>query len=383
MPFETYEDTGRYSKLISTVTGDKTMPPSFAVPEIGQVTNDPSLSREQIETLKNWADANGPAGNPADAPVHPRESGHWSIGYPTKIVSLSNLGQLPVSHGPQYIYEIVRTRFTRGRWIQAAEISPSRPANLLHAVVFIRPRDSKWLRKAPVGKPFVTDTVTAARGVSENWKTSDILVVYSSGSPAGQWPTGMAKFIPAGADLIFQMQYVTDGNVEADRIEIGMLFSKKAPAMRILTLQIANQNFVIPPNASEYRVDARGILPKDARLLSCFPLMHLRGKRFEYDIIHRDQIADLRSQPKIETLLRVNYDSRWQVNYTFVERRMLEAGTELQAVAWYDNSQLNPRNPNPNVSVRWGEKPSDEIMACFFDVAIPATANREDYAPLD
>jgi len=49
---------------------------------------------------------------------------------------------------------------------------------------------------------------------------------------------------------------------------------------------------------------------------------------------------------------------------------MLKAGTELQAVAWFDNSKANMHNPDPNAAVRWGEQTSDEMMVGFFDVAV-------------
>jgi len=44
------------------------------------------------------------------------------------------------------------------------------------------------------------------------------------------------------------------------------------------------------------------------------------------------------------------------MNYRLAERRFLTAGTELQAVAWYDNSKANPHNPDADAAVRWGEQ---------------------------
>jgi hypothetical protein len=72
----------------------------------------------------------------------------------------------------------------------------------------------------------------------------------------------------------------------------------------------------------------------------------------------------------VETLLRVNYHFHWQMSYRLAEPRELKAGTNLQAVAWFDNSRRNPHNPDPDVAVRWGEQTSDEMMVGFFDVAV-------------
>jgi hypothetical protein len=103
-------------------------------------------------------------------------------------------------------------------------------------------------------------------------------------------------------------------------------------------------------------------LPNDAVLLSFFPHMHLRGKEFEYSIIHKDK--------SIEPLLRVRYHFHWQMSYRLKEPRVLKAETELQAVAWFDNSRGNPHNPDPSAAVRWGEQTYEEMMVGFFDVAV-------------
>src|SRR5262249_16078636 len=72
----------------------------------------------------------------------------------------------------------------------------------------------------------------------------------------------------------------------------------------------------------------------------------------------------------VEPLLRVRYHFHWQMSYRLAEPLFLKAGTELQAVAWFDNSKANPHNPDPTAAVRWGEQTYDEMMVGFFDVAV-------------
>jgi hypothetical protein len=135
---------------------------------------------------------------------------------------------------------------------------------------------------------------------------------------------------------------------------------------------LTDTKFVIPPGVSDARVEVHGTMPNDALLLSFFPHMHLRGKRFEYNIIAPDGKI-------LETLLRVNYNFYWQLSYRLAEPRFLKAGTELQAVAWYDNSERNPHNPDPNSDVTWGDQTYDEMMVGFFDLAVPANVDRQHY----
>jgi hypothetical protein len=236
----------------------------------------------------------------------------------------------------------------------------------------VRPPESLWLRHAPIGRPFTASMLTApADRRDAMWTDSDILLVYAPGSTPDNWPSEMAKYIPAGSDIVFQVHYTTNGKTSVDTSRIGLIFAKEPPKQRVLTLQLTNDHFVIPPGVPDYRVEARGTLPNDALLLSFFPHMHLRGKRFEYNIIEKDKT--------ITPLLRVNYHFHWQMTYRLAEPLPSKAGTQLQAVAWFDNSGDNPHNPDPTAAVRWGEQTYEEMMVGFFDVAVDPAFDKQRF----
>jgi hypothetical protein len=380
MRFETYEQTKPYASAIAAAAHNKSMPPWFADPHIGHFSNDPSLSPAQIAVLEDWAHAGAPAGDVGDAPVPPHWAESWSVPQPDLIVKMTRGVALPASGDVEYTYEIVPTGFKEDRWVSGVEVLPALRANVHHAVVYIRPPDSQWMRHAPVGVPFTASTLTDPddrRGA--HWTDSDILLVYAPGSSPDDWPAGLAKFVPAGSDLVFQMHYTTNGHAGSDQTSVGMIFAKSPPVQRVLTLQLTNDHFVIPPGVPDYRVEARGTLPNDATLLSFFPHMHLRGKRFQYNIIHSGKQSSGSSDSEIEPLLDVHYHFHWQMSYRLAEPRLLKAGTELQAVAWYDNSRENPHNPDPEAAVRWGEQTYDEMMVGFFDVAVAANLDKHNY----
>ena len=361
--FENYERTRPYAAAIRMAVEQRTMPPWFAEPGIGKFSNDPSLNTQEIATLAAWADAGAPAGDPRDRPAERNWSGRWTIAEPELLLKMSAGVNIPADGEVDYTYEIVPSNFREGRWVEAAEILPGMPKNVHHAVVYVRPAGSTWLKHAPVGMPFTANTLATEQDRSDAmWTDSDILLVYAPGSTPDHWPSSMAKYVPAGADLVFQMHYTTNGEAGTDVTQIGLRFAKEQPKQRVLTLQLTNDHFVIPPGVPDQRVEAWGTLPNDALLLSFFPHMHLRGKRFEYNIVHEDK--------RIETLLRVNYHFHWQMSYRLAQPIPLKAGTLLEAVAWFDNSRGNPHNPDPEAAVRWGEQTSDEMMVGFFDVAV-------------
>src|SRR6266853_6617460 len=317
--FGNYEMARQYAEAIRLVTENKSMPPWFAVQGIGSFSNDPSLSSAEIATLAAWAAAKAPAGDSRDAPAARAWAAGWSIPRPDVVVKMTQAVELPASGDVDYTYEIVPTHFAEDRWVQIAEVLPSARGNVHHAVVYIRAPNSNWLRHAPMGEAFTAETLKDAedrRGA--HWTDSDILLVYAPGSSPDEWPAMMAKFVPAGSDLVFQMHYTTSGKAVADQSSVGLVFSKRPPPQRVLTLQLTNDHFVIPPGVGNFRVEARGTLPNDAMLLSFFPHLHLRGKRFEYNLVKHRAGEPLGTGlggalgVEIETLLRVNYHFHWQ-----------------------------------------------------------------------
>ena len=373
-PLETYAQAKNWASAIAADIASRKMPPWFADPSCGHFVNNPSLSATELETIKQWVATSASAGNSRDAPPAPHWIDGWNIAKPDVIFTLPEPVKIPAFGDVEYTYEIVPTNFAEGKWVRMSEMRPSARDHVHHAVVYIRPPESNWLRAAPTDVPFTASTLHDPHLMHDaHSTTSDLLLVYAPGSAPENWPEGMAKYSPAHSDLVFQMHYTTNGHAATDQSSVGLVFAKTAPAKRVLTLQLANDHDMIPipPNTDNYRVEVHGTLPNDALLLSFFPHMHLRGKKFEYNIVHPDGTR--------ETLLRVNYDFYWQLSYILAEPRMLKAGTELEAIAWYDNSRNNAHNPDPNSPVKWGDQTYNEMMVGFFDVAVPAQMDKTEF----
>jgi hypothetical protein len=369
MPFETYDQVRGYSNVIRNVTQDKAMPPPFAIPEAGRVREDLSLSSNEISTIAAWANAKAPAGEPADANTWAPAETAFKADLVLKLPKPISIQ----STGSDCIYEIVPTHFTKSRWVKLVEFVSDQPKNVRQAVIFIRPRGSSWLRQAPVGTPFAATTLSHAE--ESDPADANILVVYAAGSPPAKWPDSMAKLIPAGADLVFRLQYVPNNKTGTDQSGVGLIFSKQRPSRRVITLQLAKTHASIPSGESDYRVEARATLASEALLVSFFPDMYRLGTRFQYDIIQANSNKNAPSSED-EVLLRVDFDLRWQSSYTLIEPRILKAGTTLHAVAWYDTSTSNPRNSDARGLVSLGDKYGDEPSTGFFDIALPVRLSK-------
>jgi hypothetical protein len=372
MSLETYEQARPYARAIKELVLRRTMPPWFADPCCGHFANDPSLTDTQIAAISAWVDAGAPPGNATDAPPSARWTPGWTIPSPDAVFEMPIGKAIPAAGDVPYQYVVIPTRFSEDRWVQMSEIRPGDRSVVHHAVAYIREPGSSWLRGAPVGTPFSADDLTPALRQDAMSTKSDLLLVYAPGSSPDHSPDGYAKFLPAGSDFVLQLHYTASGRSTQDRTSIGLVFSKAPPRKRVLTLQLTNNRFLIPPGDPNHRVEVRGTIPNDALLLSFFPHMHLRGKSFEYNI--------LEPGGGVRTLLKIpHYDFFWQLSYALATPIPLKANTTLQAVATFDNSKNNPHNPDPDSTVRWGEQIWDEMMVGFFDVAVDASVDKQKF----
>jgi hypothetical protein len=173
----------------------------------------------------------------------------------------------------------------------------------------------------------------------------------------------MAKRIPAGSRLVFQIHYTPNGAPHEDQSCLGLVFADpKTVQKEISTEMVVNPRFEIPPHDPNYRVDATTTIEQDSLLLTLMPHTHLRGKSFRYEAIYpngdREILLDL---PR--------YDFNWQNTYVLAKPKVLPKGTQLHCVAHYDNSKCNRSNPNPDATVRWGDQTWEEMLIGYFDVS--------------
>jgi hypothetical protein len=191
------------------------------------------------------------------------------------------------------------------------------------------------------------------------------VAAYVPGQQATAFPEGAAIKIPAGSKFVFQQHYTPTGSVQQDLTKVGLMFGNDADITHeIYTIIAIDQEFEIPPGADNHVVHARvRRLPRNAKLLSINPHMHLRGKSFRLFA----QVGDDR-----QILLDVpHYDFNWQHSYRLREPLALASIDGIEFTATFDNSAANPANPDPSQHVTWGDQTWEEMAVAFFEVSEP------------
>lgn len=347
MDFTKYEDVAAWSDMMLEVISDQRMPPWHANPQYGHFKNDRSLTEEEIDQFRRWVEGGAPLGDIAELPEPRTYTVGWQLPRePDLVIPISKKPfKVPAKGVVQYQHFTVPLDLKEDKWIKAAEVKAGNRAVVHHVLVFDRPKGSQG-------------------GIMPH---RSFLAGYVPGTRVVPFPAGMAKRLPAGTELVFQVHYTPIGTEQLDQSELGIVFEDDPASLthEVQTTSVVDFMFQIPPGAENHASTAELPTPlPDCELLAMTPHMHLRGKSFRFTAIYPDK--------RREILLDVpNYDFNWQTDYELTERLALPAGTIMLGEATFDNSENNLNNPDPTKWVSFGEQTWDEMMIGYFHVAIP------------
>lgn len=316
------------------------MPPWHADPQFGSFSNDSSLLPAEASKLLRWIDAGAPRGSGPD----PLENAaslsdyplNWpaDLGQPDVILTVPTQSVRPSGEEP-YHYVNVPTQLTSDVWVRASVVLPGNLRVVHHCLVYF-------------------GSNSQLRGLD------GYFAGYVPGAKAVAYPDTTGKFLPKGTVLQVQLHYTTTGESETDQTRIGLYLAKSKPQRELKTRAAFNVFFSIPPGTRDHEVSGEYPFAKDAWLYEMSPHMHYRGSRFRFEVQYPNGTR--------ETLLNVpRYAFDWQTLYRLDQPKFLPAGSTLICTGAWDNSSLNPYNPDPNATIRFGEQTDDEMFIGYFN----------------
>ena len=369
MPLTTYQSTRPWARAIKTAVAAKAMPPWFADPRYGHFANEKRLTDQEIATITSWVDSGAPEGDGKDtpAPVTFREG--WNI-RPDLVFQLPKPLKIPDTGTVEYTYVAVSAPFKEDTWIAAGEIRPSDRAHVHHVIAMVRPKGSRWMMQAQLGAepwapgPSRQADMLRASGGDMSVLASEFLVGYVPGMEAQRFDIDRsARLIPAGADLVLEVHYTTNGVESEDQTTVGLELAPAAPERLFISVAAAQPGLSIAPGDSNAEARAVVRFGQPVDLVYMQPHMHLRGKDATIEAKYPDG--------KRETLLSVpRYDFNWQIVYYQKKPLRLPKGTELHLTGHWDNSAANKWNPDPTATVRWGDQSWQEMLSAPMGVIV-------------
>jgi hypothetical protein len=353
MSLITYDEVRPWGKSIKKAVAAGDMPPWDASPAVGHFKNDISLPKSEIDTIVAWVDAGAPEGDPAALPARPEFPSGWRLGEPDAIVDLPSF-DVADSGADRFPSIFVELGNTETKYVRAVELHIGNRRVLHHMVLFQGPFAMTQ---------DIVDTRSPGNRKSALADMPKLLYVWAAGSPPIEFPEGMGHVLPANQVLTLNMHYHPSGKAGTDSSKLGLYYTDKAPEKEYQTAVAIKPSLRIPANSDDTTDTAYYLFHQDSRVLSYLPHMHQRGAAVKYTLRYPDGRDEV-----VLDVPRYSYD--WQWIYQLSDPKDVPAGTLLVVDARWDNSAANPRNPNPNVDLHFGEGTDDEMLVGFVDFVV-------------
>ncbi|MCE9605401.1 MAG: redoxin domain-containing protein [Planctomycetia bacterium] len=373
-PFElsTFESVRDEAATIRREVAYQRMPPWHADDSRGLAIEDvQALTDEERRTIIDWIDqglarqksgeaewlvAGTPPAVPLALPKLPKP-GEFTIGSgkPDYVVRMPKPFMVKASSVVEYQYFWVPNDLNEDRYIQALELLPGNRRVVHHMQAFLI---SKKQRPADTTKPLSGAFMMAkvnGYGGKDCWRIGS----YTPGDQysARTFAPDEGVHFPAGFDLVFEIHYTSIDEDATDRSSVGIVWRKNSqPPAKLIADQLflRPRNIDIEPHAPHTRTEWLPYFKQNVLLIDVRPHMHLRGGDAQLTVVYPDGREEL-------LVVVPAFDFNWQRRYLFREPVRLPAGSTLKFVGHWDNTRLNPNNPNPESRVLFGEESTDEM----------------------
>ena len=284
---------------------DNRMPPWHANPEYGHFSNDRRLSDEEKQLLASGSKPARRRAIPRTCPRRRKFAEGWRLPRVDQEIFMSKRAVRRAGRGHGRL-QVLRRRSrlhggqmgARGR-VQAGNRGRGAPHHLVGS------RRGAARQEQPRRRLRARASSTATAPGAHPLLLAD----------------GMAKRVPAGSKLVFQMHYTPNGSPQKDRSSVGLMFADRRPGP-----QGSQHDWRSKRTCCSFRrarptieLDAWHTFRHDTLLLSLFPHMHLRGKSFRYEAQYPDGTKEI--------LLDVpRYDFAWQQTYELAEPKLIAQG---------------------------------------------------------
>ena len=352
---DTYLSASSSIHSILAAVANGTMPPFPPAAGCNQYEGELRLSAADKGVLMDWAASGTPEGDAADAP--PYSPPGTSLGTPDRTLGgVSFTPVYPGTAGPDDVYWCfpLDPGVTVATDLVAAEVIPG-TLNEVHHVIIARDPGGA----GTAGKP--------ATGFECDGVPGQLLYAWVPGARPFQLPSGVGMTLAPTDKLYMQMHYHRNPSVtpSPDKTTTRLYYAKSTQAQHAWTVWTGTPTFTIPPNTTDFPVDANCTVTGDWQIIGVAPHMHNLGTRFATSATVSGADACLMQIPR--------WDFNWQGGYNLQKPVTLKAGDRIATHCTYNNNTALP--------VSFGESTGNEM--CFGFLTVIAAAQPTFVAPVN
>ncbi|MBL4593182.1 MAG: cytochrome c [Flavobacteriales bacterium] len=345
-----YNDISPWASAMETALLNGDMPPWGADTAYIHFVNERPISQADKDTILAWINGGALQGNPAllpPAPVYPQ---YLLNGTPDTIIQMttfySNAGA-----SDTYNTIVVPLALSQSRFIRAIELVPADPSLIHHSIII-----ADTLGDIPIDTSGFSYSIAGDIAIGA-WAPGSMPIVYPN-SP--QLKMGIE--IPANGEIAMQIHTPAGTLGQAINIEFRLYFYPiNEPGIRpvydYVPLQYWENDFWIGAGTIKSFSVEEPALPFDISIFSSFPHSHqicTEILNYAYDTITFDTVP----------LIKIDkWDFEHQEYYYYQNLVKIPTGYKFHSDHTFDNTALNPDNPNsPPQLISVGLFTDDEMI---------------------
>lgn len=386
--FKNHGELSSWASMIKETLITDRMPPYSSDSHYSEFTNEVSLSPQQKSLLVKWINSGLPVESASEEKINLQDAIKKTIKPDTSKlppllleVSVAEPVQIPPKGIPEYQYFQLGEALKEDLWVSAIEVKTTNPRQLHHESLLVSEKPlSAYIEKK--------NEVLAGKNMPEDSRNKQ-LIMYSNPSiytkeflkqdntkrdnfVAQIWAKGKVQpqvfphntfgFIPKGSYLLLETHHMGSGRAETERTTVKLYGFKSKPEnmKRIFHRKSRTFQVKIPANTKKHIVYSKPwapILP--LKILNWRGHLHMRGKAIK--VLKEDKLGKRTVIASIP-----NYFYGWQTGNELIFKVpvRVEVGEKIISECEYDNSSMNPSNPDPNKAVEWGQR-HDENEMCL------------------
>jgi len=362
MQFTSYEQVRPWAPIIGYRVGRREMPPYAYDQHIGiqDLLGDWRLAQEDIDTILAWVDQGAPLGNPDIVPpaAEVRSLDEWNFaeefGQPDLVLASEPI-DIPAFGNDMWHRPYTLTGLNDTRCIKAMQVKPRGTA------------------KSVVHHANSSVEIPNGDGSFERFSQ---LTEYAMGKWGEVMPEGVCRTLPPNGRIAWNIHMYPGGlgtmapgeMIENNVVELGVWFydedyeAKYEQDLNLYRMG-AQSDLIIPPNGYEM---TQGFHSFDhpVRIDSFQPHGHLRLRAASFEIYYPET-------GRTESISQVsNWSAVWHHSHLYEPdvAPLVPTGAVLVLKQWYDNTDNNPNNPDPDLWVMGGSRTADEMTHAWLAV---------------
>ncbi len=360
MPLTTYDEIRSYGQMIKYVIEADYMPPWLPDKEYAPLKNDRRLSLEEKQKIIDWVEGGMQPAKRDSMPLATPERRKKG----SQVYCMDSLFEQYSVYMPQFQVFVIPTQFETGVFAKNIHFHPGNAAIVRSCRVSVSTSD-KW-QKLDDWDPRYGYYSFGGPGAIPEYEG------WYEWHPFNEEPSDrdLVRYLPPNSYLIVEIHYGPTGKKQWDQSCLSFDTISQLGSSRIQTaplvsrLSTAGTHPELPADQTT-RIHSSLTLSQDLTLLALSPSAHLLCRSWE--------VYAKTPDGEIMKLLKISdWEKMWAEKYYLETPVQLPAGTEIRALATYDNTADNPYQPaDPPIDMSWGHGMYNEQFKVTFDFITP------------